>query len=413
MKSIHRAWLVCIGCTLLLFCTIGLVSSAFSVYQPYLISDLGLTNAQASSVVTVRNLFALAAMLGVARYYRRLSLRTGAVLAVLGAAASFFLFGIARSFAGCCLSAAVAGTAYGFGGMVPVSLLIGRWFRSRQALALGICSAGTGAATILAPPLLTLLIGRVSLSAAFFAEAGLMALLAVLIFALLRSDPSEQGLAPLGGEPAEDDAAPAKGGSGLNRAEGLRMLAAAAMIGAVANPGFSHLAVLYRSEGIDSMTVSLLLSAMGAALTIGKCLYGQITDHWGAARSGWLFFGLMIAGELLCSLPGGSVSAACVSMLCQGFGLPLGTVGLTVFARDLSAPDAYAATVRHFQTSYLCGALAFGPVPGLLADALGSYLPAYRLLTGFALAAMVLVQGTYLRRGGRSLRPAALRRQGA
>ena len=117
MKSIHRAWLVCIGCTLLLFCTIGLVSSAFSVYQPYLISDLGLTNAQASSVVTVRNLFALAAMLGVARYYRRLSLRTGAVLAVLGAAASFFLFGIARSFAGCCLSAAVAGTAYGFGGM--------------------------------------------------------------------------------------------------------------------------------------------------------------------------------------------------------------------------------------------------------------------------------------------------------
>lgn len=33
MRKLHRAWLVCIGCALLLFCTSGLTINAFDGYK--------------------------------------------------------------------------------------------------------------------------------------------------------------------------------------------------------------------------------------------------------------------------------------------------------------------------------------------------------------------------------------------
>jgi hypothetical protein len=89
-------------------------------------------------------------------------------------------------------------------------------------------------------------------------------------------------------------------------------------------------------------------------------------------------------------------------MLLFGVGLPLATVGLTVFARDLSTPDQYAATIRQFQLAYMAGSLLFGPVPGFLADTTGSYFPTYRLLTVFAVISMLLMETVYYRVEGRS-----------
>ncbi len=53
---IHYAWRVCLGCALLLFCTSGLCINAFTVYQPYILTRNGFTNAQSSLIITVRGL---------------------------------------------------------------------------------------------------------------------------------------------------------------------------------------------------------------------------------------------------------------------------------------------------------------------------------------------------------------------
>ena len=138
MTRLHYSWFICAGGTLLLFCTVGLNTSAFSVYQPYMIAAGGLSNTQGSEITTLRSLAALLSFLLVEGYYRRTDLRLGVTLAAVGSALAFVLFGLARDFAGYCLAAIVAGVAYGFGGMIPVSMLIDRWFRSHKALALGI-----------------------------------------------------------------------------------------------------------------------------------------------------------------------------------------------------------------------------------------------------------------------------------
>ena len=78
-------------------------------------------------------------------------------------------------------------------------------------------------------------------------------------------------------------------------------------------------------------------------------------------------------------------------MLLQGFSLPLTNVGVSVFAKDMSRPDTYAATLREYQIAGMVGAIAFSPMPGVLADWLGSYVPTYILLTVSAAASMILV----------------------
>ncbi len=398
VTRLHYSWLICAGGTLLLFCTVGLNTSAFSVYQPYMIAAGGLSNTQGSEVTTLRSLAALLSFLWVEGYYRRTGLRLGVTLAAAGSALAFVLFGLARDFTGYCLAAIVAGVAYGFGGMIPVSMLIDRWFRSHKALALGICAAGTGAATIVAPPILTTLVETVSLPFAFLAEAGFMALASVIVWIIIRNRPEDRGSSALFTGKTENRLDEQARGPAAGRGTLVAMLAAAVLIGVMANPGFSHLSVLFKSEGFDAMTVAWIVSVVGLSLTLGKTIYGQVADRLGAYRSGYVFFGLLVAGEALCCLTGQAGLAVAVgAMLCLGLGLPLATVGLSVWAAEVAGPGGYGTTVKRFQMAYMLGALAFGPAPGMIADATGSYVPVYVLMTLMALTAAVLVQASVLR----------------
>lgn len=71
-------------------------------------------------------------------------------------------------------------------------------------------------------------------------------------------------------------------------------------MGALANPGFSHLSVLYTSEGFDPMVVAAIISAAGVMITLGKLLYGEVTDRMGGYIPAYLMFSGFLAMALLC-----------------------------------------------------------------------------------------------------------------
>ena len=169
MRKIHYGWVICVTCTLLLFVTMGTVSNGFSIYLPYIMAERGLTHAQTSSLVTLRCLVAFVAMLLIGGYYRKVSLRVGTGLAVCCAGLAFWLYSAAETYPLFCVGAAVSGISYGLGSMIPVSILINRWFDQHRALALSICASGSGIATIVLPPVTTHLVERFSMSAAFSA----------------------------------------------------------------------------------------------------------------------------------------------------------------------------------------------------------------------------------------------------
>lgn len=406
MKRIHYGWVVCLVSTLLLFVTMGTVSNGFSVFLPYIQAARGLTHAQTSSLVTLRCLVAFFAMLGIGVYYQKFSIRVGTGLAASFAGLAYLIYGFAQSYGAFCLGAAVSGLGYGLGSMIPVSILMNRWFDQHRALALSICGTGSGIATILLPPVTTALVERSSLAGAFRVEAVGVFAIAAILFLFLRSTPAEMGLRPVGAaevpETVETQAQPAPDSFTLTPKMWAFMGCVSLFMGALANPGFAHLSVLYTSEGFDPVVVAAILSGTGVMITLGELIYGETTDHLGGRRASLLFGGILLVGHVLCCLAFLQNLVVCgVTVLFLGIGYPIATIGPSVWANDMSSPDHYPTVVRRLQVIYAGGALLFASVPGLMADALGGYIPTYALMSGMLFLALCLVALAYREVGRR------------
>lgn len=396
-KPIHYGWFVCVGCALMLFCTSGITVNAFTVYQPYIMSQNNLTNAQSSAILTVRSLFIFLAMLLAGVYYGHISLRRGLGIAGLLNGLGFVCFGLSKSFAAYCASAAVVGIAYGLGNMIPVSILLEHWFRQKRTLAVSLCYAVTGFATLGIPTVLTNLIESRGLAFTFFVNAAGLMLLGLVTFLLVRDYPKDKGLSPYGAETALLEERKT-GSKNMNAMDWCLMLLAVLLTGAVTNPGYSHLTVLMRGQGVDPLAAATGITITGVFLIVGKLLYGGLSEVLPARKSNWLFAGLMALGFGFCALSGGKHLPLFIGLALYGISLSVTTVGLTAWAGDLSTGDTYDTVIRRFNVGYAAGGMLFSTLPGILADrANGSYVPAYLMFAAFTLILVGLVQIVYRR----------------
>lgn len=396
MRKLHYAWLVCLGGVLSLCIAMGLGANVFTIYQPEIIALNGFTNAQGSWITTTRSLFILGTLLLVNQLCAKLGLRLVMTLGMLLIGLSCFSFGLSTTFPMYCLSAALTGVGYCLGGMVPLSLIIGNWFESRRGLALGIASAGSGVSTIFAPTVITWLIQNHSLRAAFFCEGAFVLVCTAAGWFLLRSSPSDLGLVPYRLE--QESSAPKE--TTASRSYGqlpvILVLLASFLLGGPVGPAFSHLTVLFTSEGFDSMVVAGLISYMGLAICVGKVLCGQLYDRLGGLWSNFCVFGTYLLGLILCCMaPTGSLPLVFLAITAFSFGVSVTAVSPAVWARDLTSDAGYPKTVRAITTAYTFGMLVFGPVPGLLADRFHSYVPAYALFAVSLVLAAAIIQGIY------------------
>ena len=399
-EKLHYGWAVCAGCALLLFCTSGLAINAFTIYQPYILTQNGFTNAQSSLIVTVRSLMSFGSMLLSGLYYRKLSLRTGMGLAGAMTAAGFFLFGGAKSFAAYAIAAAVVGLGYGLGTMIPVSIAMERWFIEKRTVAVGLCSAVTGLSTLGIPSLLTWLIEKLGLGAAFRIEGAFIALLILVSFLLIRSRPADMGMEPYGSWDGVEHGGIDAHGRSISRRQWALLVPMLLCVGAFTSVGYSHITVLAKGEGFSSQTIALAVTVSGIALMASKFGYGLLEEKLTTYQTNWLFGAILTAGLILCCAIGGRTAMLFIAMIVYAMGLPLGTVGLTAWAGDLAAPEQYDETIRRFQVGYSAGGLVFSSLPGILADRFGgSYVPAYIFFTACAVFTVVVIQRLYRRAG--------------
>lgn len=406
----HYAWAVCLAGAIMLFSGMGLGSNLYSVYQPYIIARNGFTNAQAGWIITVRSLFIVLSMFTANRLCSRLGLRRTAVGGMLLLALSRFVFGAARSLPVYLGAAALTGLAYGWAGMIPLSLLINRWFQDRNAFALGLASAGSGLATILLPGPVTWLLQNRGLRQTFWAEAVFVLVLAKAVDLLVRDDPARLGLSPYTrGGPSGGEAAPPvhPAPGGMTPLYWGLYLAAVFLTGAPTAIGMSNVGVLYTTEGFDSATVAALVSCVGIALMAGKMLYGWLADRLGGRRSSLLLYGVsLLSYVLLCLAPNGSRPCAFAAVLTFGLGLPLSNVSFSVWARDFLGDEGFSKGLKWSQTLYAVGIVALGPVPGWLADLTGGYVASYGLFLAMIADSFLFILLVY-RRTGSGGRPTA------
>ena len=406
MKKHHYAWTICAAGTLLIFITMGAVSNAFSIYMPYIRDEFGLTNAQTSTLVTMRLVVAFVCMLLIGKYYDLFNIRVGGSLAAAFGGLTFLIYSFASDFTLFAVGAGVSGLAYGFGSMVPVSILMTRWFDDHKALAISICSAGSGLGSIILPPVVTGLLSTLSMPTVFRIEAAFILLCAAVIYLAIRNYPHDMGLTRLGEnrerlkQAAQENAAPRAMKAPITKAVLILSCAGSFLMGAQGNPGIMHIPVLYTSEGFTAVFAATLMSIIGAALTVGKIVFGEVTDKIGGFRSSIIFFVLLVLGNGLCCLAGtGNAVLGLTAVAVLGVGYSVSTIGPSIWAGDLSSEMEFPKTMRTFQIFYSLGALITASVPGILADRFsGSYVPAYVMFTAMALIASLLIVGAYVKK---------------
>ena len=103
MHNPKGCWRQCIAGTLVLFCTIGVNSNAFSVYLPYLTKLLELTPNQTSGFLMVRTIFSVSAVYLAKYYYDKLDIRLGNTLVILLCSVAVFLYSGLTALSACAL----------------------------------------------------------------------------------------------------------------------------------------------------------------------------------------------------------------------------------------------------------------------------------------------------------------------
>ena len=402
MKRFHRAWAVCLGCMLMLLVSGGLCINVFSVTQPYILAQNGFTNTQTSMITTVRSIAYLLFLSIAPAFFRKTGYRWGLTLAVILAAVSFVVFALAKSLAAYYLAGAIAGMSYGFGSMIPATILMMRWFCSHRGMAIGFCAAGTGVSAVVFSPILSRIIEQYSLRTCFFFESGVSVLTAALVFLLVRESPEDCGLSPFGTKTEAAQKAQSASDIRPTHLRWMLLYGSVVLLGAIAGPGFAHMMILFASSGFSGTQAAFAVSIFGLALMLGKFFYGAACDKLGSSRSNQLFGACLLAGLACCILAGlGSVPVMLAAAVLYGLGVPLCTVGLSVWAADFTEPDQLDKAVQRFQLCYAIGALTFSFMPGAFADLMGSYAPAYIVFFLFGAFSLFVVQLTY-RQGRRA-----------
>jgi len=393
MKRIHYCWVICAVCTGIQLSVSGLLTNSFTVFYPYIVSQNGFTNSQLSLLIELRTIFAFLSLLGITAYYKKLGYRYGLVLGAVLTGASFFLFANAGSFASYCAAFSLAGVAYTLAGMVPASVLILRWFHDRSGLALGITASGTGIATILLSPLFTKLIISTSIRTGFLVQAFWELAFAAALFFLVRM-PEEKGVQPYT-YPAAEKKSSLTGTYHISGGRLVVVLAAAVLLGGYVNVGFGYLTTMYTIDGMAPMLIAFGMSIIGAALILGKCMFGEVSDRFGTFKANLTFYGASLAGLALCAFGTGGVWRMYASMTFMGLGFSMVSVALPIWASNLSGRGEYANVLKKLQMSNMAGNLVFNMLPGPIADRFGSYHPVYMLFTVMCLLSAVLIQIIY------------------
>ena len=402
MKKIHYAWVICL-CGLWLFvCNMGLCSNILSVYLPF-IEASGLSDSMGSAILSIRCLFSFAVTFLVELYYRKLSLRTGILLASLIGVASTLIYSIGGSAFLYYTGAALGGIAYGLGAIYPTSLLLSRWFHTHRGLALGISSAGSGVAAMAFSPLVSALVLKYSLRTTFLLQGGFMLVSAFIVFLLLRNDPQEKGLTPYGEDGENGTKTRLQEGPASLPQTVLWMLALMMLLIGGAGQAFSgHLSVLSRSCGYSVRAAATVVSLQGGVLVCSKLLSGDMADKFGPKRCTTLLMIVFILGSALVQLMNGVSLFWCFAPVAlMGFGASVYNVGPPLWAADLSDRAGYPRLLKWLQIFYNLGGILFSAVPGIIADHTGEYKSSYILIACMIAVSLVILLWAYGRAAGK------------
>ena len=366
----------------------GICSNMLSYFLPY-IEQTGISHTAGSSLISIRCAFSLIALFFINKYYKVFGLRNGLFISMLFVALSSYLYSISHSALMYQIATAVGGIGYALGGLVPVAILIKKWFKDRLGVAMALATLGSSLASVVLPPIMEKLLHAFGLSNTYLAVAAFSVFLALLMIVFLRNDPQDIGLVPY----TDNSNAKIKtlnfNPSHISNLGLVLILITLFLTCGVAQSGTGHLSVLAESRGYSGTIRSWMVSIFGLSSILAKLVFGELADYFSTKRASQLMYAIIILGCFMTFFLGGDSIWPCFvvsSML--GFGFAVTTVGISLWAVELNDASSYEKTLKVFQIIIAIGGIALGLVPGFVYEHFGDYRLAYE---GFGVLAIISV----------------------
>ena len=360
----------------------GLAASSVGVFT----NSVGIFYTPVSDALQVgRGAFALHATLGaltlgilspaVAGLLKKVRLRLLLLIGVLLSSGSTALMSLADRIELFYLLGIIRGIGMTTFSLMPITTIIGNWFRKKHGLAVGIALSFSGLAGAAFNPVMNALIEQVGWQSAYLYMAlfgGMLALPGVLI---LRFTPQEVGLMPYGNREfaGEDKTAAAETRRRLPRAP-LLILAVMTLLHTSITGIAQHFPGMAETIGLTAATGAAMVSAGMIGNIVSKLAIGTLSDRIGPFRASIamiLVNMLSLMGLLL--LPPEFPAAILAASFLYGSVYSVGAVGIPLLTRAVFGAENYASAYAVMTLCTNVGSASALTVIGLVYDWTGGY----------------------------------------
>ena len=400
-KKLHYGWIIFGCCFVMVMIALGFCSSPFSLYLPVITEQLNIprsiysvTNSFRFIVVAVMNLLFGALV-------KKINPRLMTACGFLALISALMLFSYSTSIVvfyigGCFLGLGLAWTT-----TTMVGYFVEKWFTKSKGTIMGIILAANGLGAAISSQVLTPMIYSADKNGwriSYRLTALMLLIVGGIIVFLLRNEPKDKGLEPMGANAAVK----AKRGTkwdGLSSKEAFSRPSTYFALLFVFLVGFSlqgcggSATAHMRDVGFDPTMVANALSFQSLVMVGSKILTGISYDKFGL-RITMLFCNVCaIAAFLILAFMDVSKSAMpYIYGIVVPFGLPLETVMLPLIASDLFGSRDYSKLMGILVAVNTLGYFFGTPAVNFVFDKLGSYRVAYLISIAIMATAAIGMQ---------------------
>ena len=392
--NIFYGWVMVFAGMLVISAVIGIVTNCSSLFIVPVCEDLGFTRTAMNLTLTLQSLtgmaMALFSGLVVHRFGLKLLMRVSAVVYC----GVYFCYSFANSITTFYIITMVSALTGCFLGTLPLAIIINNWFHKRQGLALGLVLMGSGIGGSIFNSLGGHLLETIGWRSTYLVFGAAVTLLILpMVFFVLKPEPEDMGLRPLGEDGPRDKVEPAHGirFNALVRDKRFFVYIFCAVAIAISMISISHSMI----PNMESLGYSTTFSANVCAAYMGLLAVSKIGLGWLFDRYGLIKASLVSLVSVFIALVGLAGSAALPFVyVAMAFGAPavaFNTVAYPFITRSLFGQADYPVIMGVVQAAISLGC-SIGPlISGQIYDRTGYYTFSYILC-----AASILVVGTLL-----------------
>lgn len=375
-----KHWLVLAAIMMMCGSSIGLIVNSNGVFYTPMATDLGILRGTVSLHGTFVSMATAFASLTVSSVVDRFGWKKTLFFGVFCGFLGTFLMAFAKNILLIYVFGIIRGVGSAFYSMVPMTMIVNKWFQEKKGLAVGLSAGTSGVIGALAAPILASLIETNDWRFAFIIMSIFVVVLALpILFMPYAYDPRDEGLLPYGFKKPEKSSKPLRQPSLENNRSTKIVFAALMLIGFLNTTTVftnQHFPGYGESVGLSPETASFMLSAAMIGNLSGKFAFGALSELIGTVKTSLGMFVISIISTLMLIFLIHPVTLIIGSLL-FGFLFSIGGVALPLLSTEFFDPVTGVKVYARVNFIASMGAAISVSLVGFIYDFTGSFIPAF------------------------------------